>query len=68
MLFNTNSFNEGWSGEASVHYRNKMNQLVEFKKDEDNPNVIKWIDQYIEILKGQIKRAEVEEERDDFKI
>lgn len=57
---------EGWSGPASLHYQEKKQQLLEFKREEDNENVKRWIDEYISSLDRQIERAKIEEERDDF--
>ena len=57
---------EGWSGPASLHYQEKKQQLLEFKREEDNENVKRWIDEYISSLDQQIERTKIEEERDDF--
>lgn len=64
--FNTNNFNEGWSGEASDHYRGKKYSLLKLKENETDKNVIRWIDQYARILDDYIKKALLEEERRDF--
>lgn len=55
---------EGWSGPVSLHYENKRQQLLDFKKDEDNANVKLWIDEYVAGLEKEIKQAKVEEERE----
>ena len=38
--------------------------MLAFKKDEDNENVKKWIDEYISMLNEEIERARIEEERE----
>ena len=64
--FSINNGNEGWSGNASVHYTNKLNYLLEFEKSEDNKNVLQWINEYVIGLKKQIEHSRIEEERDDW--
>jgi len=61
--FSANYSSEGWTGPVSTHYMNKKRELLEFKKNETNENVIKWIEEYIEILERDIERAKMEEER-----
>jgi len=62
--FAANFSTEGWSGPASVHYQTKKHQLLEFRKDEDNPNVKRWIDEYVSSLDQQIERERIDEERE----
>jgi hypothetical protein len=54
---------EGWSGPASLHYQEKKDWLLTFKKDEDNENVKRWIDEYVSFLSREVEQARVEEER-----
>lgn len=54
---------EGWSGPESLHYQAKRQELLEFKKDETEPNVKRWIDEYVASLDRQIERARIQEER-----
>jgi hypothetical protein len=54
---------EGWSGPASLHYQEKKDWLLAFKKDEDNENVKRWIDEYVSVLSREVEQARVEEER-----
>jgi hypothetical protein len=54
---------EGWSGPASSHYQEKKQRLLDFKKEEDDENVKRWIDEYASSLSDDIERAEIEEER-----
>ena len=63
--FAANISTEGWSGPASLHYQTKKQQLLEFRKDEDNPNVQLWIDEYVASLDRQIEREKISEERED---
>jgi hypothetical protein len=54
---------EGWSGPASLHYQEKMQQLFDIKREEDNENVKRWIDDYVLALGWDIEQARIEEER-----
>jgi len=56
---------EGWVGPESVHYRNKKDHLLEYKKAETNEKVKSWIDYYVSILDHEIERARIMEERDE---
>jgi hypothetical protein len=58
-----NFSSEGWSGPASLHYQEKKDWLLASKKDEDNENVKRWIDEYVSVLDREIEQARVEEER-----
>jgi hypothetical protein len=55
---------EGWSGPESLHYEAKKQELLNFRKDETDPNVTRWIDDYVVGLDRQIERAQIEEERE----
>ncbi|MDB5181164.1 MAG: hypothetical protein JWO54_927 [Candidatus Saccharibacteria bacterium] len=57
---------EGWSGPASLHYMRKKQYLIEFQKKETDPNVNRWIDDYVKSIDEQIKREKIDEERRDF--
>ena len=61
-----NFSSEGWTGPQSVHYQNKKQWLLDFRKDEGNENVKRWIDEYVDIIDKDIERARFREERDDF--
>ena len=54
---------EGWMGSQSAHLTRKKDNLLTVRNSESNPNVILWIDEYIESLNVGIERAVVEEER-----
>ncbi len=55
-----------WSGSASQYFNRKKENAVGFRKDETNPNVLKWLDEYIEWLERDIQRENIREERDDY--
>jgi len=57
---------EGWSGPASMHYENKKNMLLDYKKRETNSNVLRWVDDYISSLEYQIEKSKVQEEREGY--
>ena len=61
--FSSNYSTEGWRGSESLHHLETKRELLEFRKEEIDPNVIRWIDQHIYWLEKDIKRAEMEEER-----
>ncbi len=61
-----NFYTEGWSGPASLHYQQKKEQLLAFKKGEDNENVKRWLDEMIESLDKQIEHEKIQEERRGF--
>lgn len=56
--FNT----EGFSGSEVEHYEKKKNELLEIKKSESDPNVLRWINEYEASLNMDIKRAKHFEE------
>lgn len=53
----------GWSGPASQYYRKKRDQARSWLEGETSPNVIRWLEEYIEGLNKNIKREEISEER-----
>ncbi len=57
---------EFFSGSESLHYKERKNYLLKLKENETNSNVKLWIDEYLDIIDKQIKRAENEEERQEF--
>ncbi|MGY5149069.1 MAG: hypothetical protein ACW9W3_03315 [Candidatus Nitrosopumilus sp. bin_68KS] len=60
----SNFLTGGFSGPGSKHFQNKKNEILEYKKTEDNENVKHWIDFYIEALDEDIKREKLSEERE----
>ena len=59
-----NYLTEGWSGPASLHYENKQRMLLDIKDGEDNENVKRWIDEFVDGLEKAIESAKIEEERE----
>jgi len=57
---------EGWTGPESLHFQDKKQKLLDFKENEENENVKRWIDEYVSQLEGRIEQARIEEERRDF--
>jgi hypothetical protein len=57
-----NYHSESFVGPESEHYEGKRENLQKFKSEEDDPNVLKWLNDEIAILNDRIKRAEVAEE------
>ena len=51
-----------WNGPASLHYKNKQQKLLHIKDGEDNENVKRWIDEFVEGLEQEIERAKIDEE------
>ncbi len=63
---NANYFTEGWTGEASKHYHNKLQQILELQRVESNKNVLLWIDECIDALERSIEREMKREEREGY--
>lgn len=55
---------ESWRGPESEHWAKKRAELLEYRRTEDHPRVLRWIDDYVEYLDQQIERARTEEERE----
>ena len=55
---------EVWHGPLSLHYENKQQKLLRFKDGEDNENVKRWIDEFVEELEDRIEHAKIGEERE----
>jgi hypothetical protein len=53
----------GWCGNASDHYRTLRDEAQKWLVGEQDINVIRWTNQYIDGLSDDIKRAEIDEER-----
>jgi len=53
-----------WMGRASDHFKSKKQWLDDYKPKEDHPNVLRWIDEYIEQLDAQIEWETIREERE----
>lgn len=55
-----------WSGSASQYFAGKREKALDFRRDETDPNVLKWLNEYIDALERDIQRYEMSEERDDW--
>jgi len=56
----------GYAGPESAYIESVINSLNEFKRYETHPNVLGWVEMYIESLRGYIKQAEMREEYEGF--
>ena len=59
-----NYMTETYYGPASLHYEEKKRKLLDIKKSEDDLNVRRWIDEFVESLKNQIDQEKIREERE----
>ena len=57
---------ESWWGPASLHLEKKKQTLLEFKENEHEVVVRKWVDEYTQIIDQEIEREKIREERNDF--
>lgn len=55
---------EMWTGLRSLHLESKMDKLIRIKAVEDNTNVKRWLNEFIDQLEEDIERARIEEERE----
>ncbi len=56
-------YTESWSGSNSAHYKRKLECILNIKNDETNNNVIRWLDEEMDVLKNLLKKARNDEER-----
>ena len=56
----------GWAGSSVAHYQQKKTALLDLKRVEDNENVRRWLDEYIDELNQLVEHFTIVEERDDF--
>ena len=54
---------ESWTGKRSLHLEQRKEKLLCLKDSEDDANVKRWLDEYVEELEEDIERARIEEER-----
>ncbi len=59
-----NFHTEGFSGIASEHYQSKKDKILRYKETEDDENVKRWIDMYVDSLDSDIRREKLNEERE----
>lgn len=62
----SNFFSEGWSGLDSEHHQKQLDSILPLRDRETEPNVLRWLDEYIERRRQAIERAKIEEEREDY--
>lgn len=66
QAFSANYFSGTWWGSESAHYESERQNLLDLKPQEDNSNVKRWIDEYVNELNGYIGDAKMREERNTF--
>ena len=59
----SNYLTEGWWGPGSLHYKEKQERLLRLKEGEDNENIKRWIDEFVDGLKDAIEYEKIDEER-----
>ena len=59
----SNYLTGGWSGPDSLYYADKQAKLRRLRRGEDNENVKRWIDEFVEALEKDIEYAKIDEER-----
>ncbi len=52
------------TGLRSLHFEAKKDKLLRIKESEENGNVKRWLDEYVEELEEDIEQARVDEERE----
>lgn len=57
---------EGSTGPYSVHLQQKKDKLMKIREDEEDRNVLLWLEEYTNYINQQIKQARMEEERSSF--
>lgn len=57
-----NFFTGAWSGPASSHYATMQDQLLQLKKDEQNPHAQRWLGDSIKATEHYLESAKIEEE------
>ena len=55
-----------WSGPASQYFNTKRENALAYRKEETDPNVLRWLNEYIDWLERDIQREKIREERDDY--
>ena len=59
----SNYLREGCWGPGSLHYKEKQQQLLRLKEGEDNENVKRWINEFVDRLEEAIEYEKIYEER-----
>ena len=60
----SNYLSEVWHGPPSVHYQQKQEKLLQLRENEDDKNVQRWIDKFVEGLEEAVKNEKTREERE----
>lgn len=60
--FSADYSSEAWTGPESAHYGQRRDELLQFRQHETNPNVLKWVEEYLHDLNTSIERAKAQEE------
>ena len=55
---------ESWMGPASSHHEGVKQTLLKFASNETDPNVLRWIKDYVKDLNCRIEQATIREERE----
>jgi hypothetical protein len=56
----------GWAVSSVAHDQQKKTALLDLKHVEDNENVRRWLDEYIDELNQLVEHFTIVEERDDL--
>ena len=64
VILSTNFSSGGWVGPTTSYLRGKIAKTGELKRGESNSIVIKWLDEYIEMLEKDFEREKIREERE----
>ena len=62
----SNFSTEGSTGPYSAHLRSKRDALLEIARNESEPNVLLWLEEYTGNLEVQMEHALIEEERSSY--
>jgi len=63
----SSNFSTGfWSGPTSQHLQMKNAEYTKLREIESEKNVILWLDEYLSILKSDLEKSLMTEERDDY--
>jgi hypothetical protein len=50
----------------SLHYQKQKDQFLDLQRDEQDPNVLRWLTEMIDVLDNELKRSKIEEEMRGF--
>lgn len=60
----SNFMTEIYWGPTSSHYNKKMKELISIRDNENDENVIRWLNDFIDRLQNEIEKAKIQEERE----